>query len=62
MKIKCLICGDVIETKSVHDLVTCKCESCYIDGENYIRIQGQKILIKLFGVKDDGKEVKLNLE
>lgn len=32
MKIKCLICGDIIESKSVHDLVTCKCESCYIDG------------------------------
>lgn len=22
MKIKCLICGDIIESKSIHDLVT----------------------------------------
>ena len=32
MKLKCLICGDIIESKSIHDLVSCKCESCYIDG------------------------------
>ena len=32
MKIKCLNCGDIIESKSVHDLVSCICESCYVDG------------------------------
>ena len=38
MKIKCLICGDIIESKSVHNLVSCKCESCHIDGgNNYLR-------------------------
>lgn len=26
MKIKCLICGNIIESKSLHDLVSCKCE------------------------------------
>lgn len=36
MKIKCLICGDIIVSKSVHGLVSCKCESCYIDGGDYI--------------------------
>ena len=49
MKIKCLICGDIIESKSVHDLVSCKCESCYIDGgEDYLHFGGKdfdKILI-----------------
>ena len=35
MKIKCLQCGDIIESKSVHDLVFCKCESCYIDGGSH---------------------------
>ena len=62
MKIKCLICGDIIESKSVHDLVTCKCESCYIDGGNYYSHIGTKDFNKVFEVKDDGKEVKLNLE
>ncbi len=49
MKIKCLLCGDIIESKSVHDLVSCKCESCYIDGgEDYLHFGGKdfdKILI-----------------
>ena len=49
MKIKCLICGDIIESKSTHDLVSCKCESCHIDGGNDFR----KILI----IFDDGKEI-----
>lgn len=62
MKIKCLICGDIIESKSVHDLVTCKCESCYIDGGNYYSHIGAKDFEKVVEVKDDGKEVKLNLE
>lgn len=29
MKIQCLLCGDIIESKSVHDLVCCK----YYDSE-----------------------------
>lgn len=49
MKIKCLLCGDIIESKSVHDLVSCKCESCYVDGgEDYCHFGGKdfdKILI-----------------
>ena len=49
MKIKCLLCGDIIESKSVHDLVSCKCESCYVDGgEDYLHFGGKdfdKILI-----------------
>ena len=43
MKIKCLICGDIVESKSVHDLVTCKCESCYIDGGNDYSADFRKI-------------------
>lgn len=57
MKIKCWICGDIIVSKSVHDLVACKCESCYIDGgQDYLHFGGKdfnKILI-LF---DDGTEI-----
>ena len=60
VKIKCLICGDIIESKSVHDLVTCKCESCYIDGGNYYSHIGAKDFSKVFKILDDGREVKLN--
>ncbi len=42
MKIKCLLCGDIIESKSVHDLVFCKCESCYIDGGSFYAHIGAK--------------------
>ena len=32
MKIKCLNCNDIIESKNRHNLVDCKCGNCYIDG------------------------------
>ena len=32
MRIKCLICKDIIESKYTHNLVSCKCNNCYIDG------------------------------
>lgn len=57
MKIKCLICGDIIESKSVHNLVSCKCESCHIDGDNeYLRFGG-KDFSKILIIFDDGTEV-----
>ena len=31
-KIKCRKCGDVIESKSVHDFKSCKCGSVSVDG------------------------------
>jgi hypothetical protein len=31
-RIKCLKCGDVIESKSRHDFVWCKCKSVAVDG------------------------------
>ncbi|MBQ3408509.1 MAG: hypothetical protein IJH12_04820 [Clostridia bacterium] len=57
MKIKCLICGDIIESKTTHDLVNCKCDNCYIDGgQNYLHFGGnnyEKILI----IFEDGTEI-----
>ena len=57
MKIKCLFCNDIIESKHIHDFVTCKCDSCYVDGgQDYLHFGGKdfnKILI-LF---DDGAEI-----
>ena len=57
MKIKCLICGDIIESESVHNLVSCKCKSCHIDGgQDYLHFGGNdfsEILI----IFEDGTEV-----
>ena len=37
-KIKCKHCGDIIESTTVHDFVTCSCGKCSVDGgKNYIR-------------------------
>lgn len=39
MKIKCLKCNDIIESKHIHDLKKCKCGACFIDsGAEYTRI------------------------
>ena len=39
MKIRCLKCGDTIESTSRHDLVYCKCGSVAVDGGgDYLRI------------------------
>ena len=36
--IKCNLCGDVIESKSTHDFVSCKCGACAVDGgTEYLR-------------------------
>jgi len=36
--IKCKKCGDVIESKSVHDYVRCKCGLVAVDGDkNYLK-------------------------
>lgn len=57
MKIKCLICRDIIESKSVHNLVSCKCENCYIDGGNEYLHLGGKDFGKILIIFDDGTEV-----
>lgn len=36
--IQCKVCGDVIESKSVHDFKICSCGACGVDGGlEYIR-------------------------
>lgn len=62
MKIKCLLCGDIIESKSVHDLVSCKSESCYIDGGNHYAHIGAKDFSKIVKILDEGTEIKYNEE
>ncbi len=31
-KIRCKLCGDVIESTSRHDFKWCKCKACAVDG------------------------------
>lgn len=31
-KIRCKLCGDVIESTSTHDFRWCSCEACAVDG------------------------------
>ncbi len=55
MKIRCLKCNDIIESKDLHDCVSCKCGACSIDGGNhYTRIGGDTNYINI--VYEDGKE------
>ena len=35
-KIRCRKCGDIIESKSVHDFRSCKCGSVAVDGKMYL--------------------------
>lgn len=44
-KIKCKKCGDIIESKYIHDFKMCKCNSVGVDGghEYLKRIVQQKI-------------------
>lgn len=34
-KIQCKHCGEIIESKSIHNFVTCKCGTCSVDGGHY---------------------------
>jgi len=36
--IQCKYCGDIIESKTVYDFVTCSCGRCSVDGDKeYLR-------------------------
>jgi hypothetical protein len=40
-KLRCLVCGDIIESKSVHDFVWCKCKGVAVDGgRDYLKRVG----------------------
>lgn len=37
--VKCLLCGEVLESKHRHDFQQCKCENLFIDGgDDYLRM------------------------
>jgi hypothetical protein len=52
--IKCLVCGDKIWSRKVHDFKWCKCHSVAIEG-------GQRH-IKVTGLENNYELVKINVE
>jgi len=60
-KIKCLVCNEVLESKSRHDFVMCKCENqSFVDGGNdYMRVGG-KDLFKIALYNPDADEWVVN--
>jgi hypothetical protein len=54
-KIKCLKCGDIIESDGHGKWVSCSCNSCYVDEKgDYCRIGGDS---KFTEIEKDGKWV-----
>ena len=42
-RIKCLKCGDIIESEHRHDFKACSCGACAVDGgHDYLRRCGNK--------------------
>lgn len=42
-RIKCLKCGDIIESEYRHDYKECSCGACAVDGgHDYLRRSGKK--------------------
>lgn len=54
-KIQCKLCGDIIESKHVHDLVFCKCRAIFVDGGDEYRRRGGDLLniIEIADTSDD---------
>jgi len=57
-KIKCLKCGDIIESKHRHDFVSCSCGTCAVDGgDEYLRIIGDFDAMRI--IREDGTEEEI---
>ena len=59
-KIQCKHCGEIIESKHIHDFVTCKCETCSVDGGHYhlsrsYKNSPEEDYIELSEVEEDNK-------
>ena len=40
-KVRCLVCGEILESKHVHDFVKCNCRNeTFVDGGNEYFLQG----------------------
>lgn len=57
-KAQCLECMDIVESKSRHDFVTCKCGNMFLDGgDDYLRY-GAKDLSTVKVIQAIEKELK----
>jgi hypothetical protein len=57
MKIKCLLCGDIIKSYHVHDFKHCQCGACFIDGgDEYLRCGGNPSDMEFIEEEADKKE------
>lgn len=66
-RIRCKRCGDVIESKSRHDFVTCRCGACSVDGgHDYLRRcfaeHGCYDDLSVTEPRNDTNEIQLSLE
>ena len=56
---RCLRCGDEIESKHVHDFVTCKCGAISVDGgKEYFKRSAEdlSLLLDTSESNDDGND------
>jgi hypothetical protein len=57
---KCRLCGDVIESKHVHDFVRCKCGEIFVDGgREYIR-RGAKTFANIIDLSESVSEESIH--
>lgn len=60
---KCRLCGDVIESKHVHDFVRCKCGEIFTDGGDEYVHRGANDLNNIIDLSDDdGDKVTVKRE
>ena len=54
-RVKCVKCGDIIESKTRHDFIECSCRSIFVDGgKDYLRRGGHlENIIDLSEVTED---------
>lgn len=58
-KIKCKICGDVIESTYRHDFKFCKCGAVAVDGgKDYLRRLGYEDYEELSEIEKEDKKVE----
>lgn len=53
-RVKCLVCGAIIQSKSRHDFVSCQCDP---DGETSIFVDGGNEYFRMGGSKDSKYEI-----
>ncbi len=56
-QIKCLKCGDIIESKTVHDFKWCSCKAVAVDGgTDYLRRTGDLEAYEELSIFEDIEE------